>query len=63
MKTIKIDVSLPIYQSFQEYAARQDRTSSEVIRQALEEYYREHMVRTTSLRNRQPFSAGGTVTR
>jgi predicted transcriptional regulator len=61
MKTITINVSEPIYRSFQDYATREDRTTSELIRQAMEEFYREHMERKTSLRQRRPFSAGGAV--
>jgi predicted transcriptional regulator len=61
MKTITVNVSEPIYQSFQEYAEREDRTAAELIRQAMEEFYREHMERKTSLRKRRSWSAGGKI--
>ncbi len=40
MKTITINVSEPVYRDFQEYARRNDRTTSELIREAMEEYRR-----------------------
>lgn len=38
MKTITVNVSEPVYLDFQEYARQQDRTTSERIREAMEEY-------------------------
>jgi len=38
MKTITINVSEPVYREFKEYARRNDRTTSELIREAMERY-------------------------
>jgi hypothetical protein len=38
MKTITINVSEPTYRAFQDQARRQDRTASELIREAMEQY-------------------------
>ena len=38
MKTISINVSEPVYREFQRIAKAQDRTASELIRQAMEEF-------------------------
>jgi len=61
MKTITINVSEPVYRAFQEYASSEDRTASELIRQAMQDFYHRHLERRTSLRDRRPFSAGGSV--
>ncbi len=58
MKTITINVSEPIYRDFQAYAKAHDRTASELIRQAMEEYRKNHLQPNISLRNLQPVSMG-----
>lgn len=61
MKTITVNVSEPVYRDFQDYASRSDRKTSELIREAMEEYRRRHIERRTSLRNRIPVSVGGPI--
>jgi hypothetical protein len=56
MKTITINVSEPVYHDFQEYARQHDRTASEIIREAMEDY-RAHKIRQrTSLKDMRPVS-------
>lgn len=38
MKTVTINVSEPVYTDFQDYSRRVDRTTSELIREAMELY-------------------------
>jgi len=61
MKTITVNVSEPVYEEFQSFAAKVDRKTSELIREAMEEYRQEHMQRLTSLRNRRPAGVGGPI--
>ena len=61
MKTITVNVSEPVYDEFRAYAAKVDRKTSELIREAMEEYRRQHMNRQTSLRDRRPTSVGGPI--
>ena len=61
MKTITVNVSEPVYQDFQIYARKQDRTASELIREAMEQYRKAHMQRRTSLRDLRPASVGGPI--
>ena len=58
MKTITINVSEPVYRDFQLYAKTHDRTASELVRQAMEEYRRAHLQSGASLRDVQPVSVG-----
>ena len=58
MKTITINVSKPVYREFQEYARQLDRTASEVIREAMEEYRSRRIHRQTSLKDLRPVSVG-----
>ena len=58
MKTITVNVSEPVYRDFQAQAKAQDRTAAELIRQAMEEYRRNHMKPRTSLREVKPLSVG-----
>ena len=58
MKTITINVSEPVYTDFKEYAGRTDRTTSELIREAMEEYHANRIRSRTSLRESQPASLG-----
>ena len=60
MKTITFNVSEPVYREFQEYAKRNDRKASELIREAMERY-RDETIRdsgSASLRDLQPVSVG-----
>jgi predicted CopG family antitoxin len=61
MKTITINVSEPVYEDFQNYARKVDRKTSELIREAMEEYRKTHMSRSTSLRTRRPTDVGGPI--
>jgi len=61
MKTITINVSEPVYVEFQERARQMDRSASELIREAMDEYRQRHLARSTSLRDRRPASVGGPV--
>jgi predicted transcriptional regulator len=58
MKTITVNVSEPVYRDFQEYARQHDRTASEIIREAMEEYRSRKIHRQTSLRELRPVSIG-----
>ncbi len=58
MKTITLNVSEPVYHDFQVYAKEHDRTASELIRQAMDEFRRNHLKSSGSLRNLQPISVG-----
>lgn len=58
MKTITIKVSEPTYREFQQFAKQRDRSTSELIRQAMEEYRERHMRPRPSLRNIEPTSVG-----
>jgi len=61
MKPITANVSEPVYDEFRAYAAKVDRKTSELIREAMEEYRQQHMSRRTSLRDRRPTSVGGPI--
>jgi len=58
MKAITINVSDPVYKTFQEYAKEKDRTASELIREAMELYKAEKIDRKRSIRDLQPISVG-----
>lgn len=58
MKTITINVSEPVYRTFQEYARSVDRPTAEVIRQAMEEYRDRCIHRRTSMREVKPLRLG-----
>jgi hypothetical protein len=58
MKTITINVSEPVYREFQEYARRHDRTTSELIREAMEQYRLQKIHPRGTLRNLEPSSVG-----
>lgn len=61
MKTITINVSEPVYEDFRQFARKTDRKASELIREAMELYRKEHMQRRTSLKDRRPASVGGPI--
>ena len=58
MKTITINVSEPVYRDFKEHARVCDRTTSELIREAMEVYRNERIRPKRSLRDLQPLSLG-----
>lgn len=58
MKTITINVSEPVYQDFQRFARERDRTASELIREAMEDYRERRIVRSTTLADLSPVSVG-----
>ena len=58
MKTITVNVSEPIYREFQEYARKQDRTTAELIREAMEAYRQRWTARQGSLRDLKPLDLG-----
>ena len=58
MKTITINVSEPVYRDFQRFARARDRTASELIREAMEEFRERRIARSTTLADLSPVSAG-----
>jgi hypothetical protein len=58
MKTITVNVSEPLYVEFQEYAKRHDRTTAELIREAMEAYRQRWEERRGSLRDLSPLDLG-----
>ena len=61
MKAITINVSEPVYREFQEYARRHDRTTSELIREAMEQYRLQKIRPRGTLRDLQPSSVGAVL--
>jgi len=59
MKTITVNVSEPIYREFQEYARKHDRTTAELIREAMEAYRQRWAPRRGSLRELPALDLGG----
>jgi predicted transcriptional regulator len=58
MKAITINVSEPVYREFQRYASALDRTTSELIREAMEDYLDQKLKRRASLKDLEPVSLG-----
>ena len=58
MKAITVNVSEPLYVEFQEYAKRHDRTTAELIREAMEAYRQRWAERRGSLRDLAPLDLG-----
>jgi hypothetical protein len=58
MKTITINVSEPVYEEFQREAKNLGRTASELIREAMESYRRQHLRPQRDLRGFRPISLG-----
>ena len=58
MKTITINVSEPVYRDFQRFARARDRTASELIREAMEEFRERRIARSTTLADLSPVSVG-----
>jgi predicted CopG family antitoxin len=61
MKTITINVSDPVYQSFKQHAKANDRTASELIREAMERYRDEVIARKNSILSLAPISLGRVI--
>ena len=58
MKTITIHVAEDTYRAFQEQAARSNRSASELIRRAMDEYYRAHLAHGESIFDHGPIEVG-----
>ena len=58
MKTITLNVSEPVYADFQRHAQEQDRSTAELLREAMEDYRRAKIRPPRSLRDQQPVSVG-----
>ena len=58
MKTITVNVSEPVYRDFQRLARARDRTASELIREAMEDFRERRIARSTTLADLSPVSVG-----
>lgn len=58
MKTITVNVSEPVYRDFQRLAKAQDRSASQLIRQAMEDFRKRRIARSTTLADLNPVSVG-----
>jgi predicted transcriptional regulator len=58
MKAITVNVSEPVYREFQRYASALDRTTSELIREAMEDYLDQKLKRRASMKDLEPISLG-----
>jgi hypothetical protein len=58
MKTITINVSEPVYEEFRRASKSQGRPTSELIREAMDHYRREHLRPRRDLRSFRPRSTG-----
>ena len=58
MKPITINVSEPVYRDFQRFARARDRTASELIREAMQEFRERRIARSTTLADLHPVSVG-----
>lgn len=58
MKTITINVSEPVYEDFRRASQRLDRPTSELIREAMEQYRRERLRPRGDLKAFRPRSLG-----
>ena len=61
MKAITINVDDGVYQDFSREAQRLKRPTAELIRQAMERFREQRLIRRTSLRDIRPYDAGGAV--
>lgn len=61
MKTITVNVSEPVYADFQRFAEQQDRATSELIREAMENYRQSKIRPARSLRDSRPVSVGAVL--
>lgn len=58
MKTITINVSEPVYEDYRRASRSQGRSTSELIREAMESYRRQHLRSRGDLRGLRPRSLG-----
>ena len=58
MKTITINVSEPVYEDFRRASKSLGRPTSELIREAMENYRRDRLRPRHDLRNLRPYSLG-----
>jgi hypothetical protein len=58
MKTITVNVSEPVYEEFRRASRAMGRPTSELIREAMEQYRREHLRPRRDLRGFRPRSLG-----
>ncbi len=58
MKVITINVSEPVYREFMDYARAHDRKTSELIREAMEDYLERRMRKVSSFKDLVPLSLG-----
>lgn len=58
MKSISLNVSDPVYKIFQAESARRDRPTSELIREAMEDYVKNRVSPSHSLADLKPLSLG-----
>ena len=58
MRAITIKVSEPVYSEFKRYAEEHDRTASELIREAMEEYLERRLHAGARLADLAPLSLG-----
>jgi hypothetical protein len=61
MKTITINVSEPVYAEFRRAAKALGRPTSELIREAMEAYRRDHLLPRRDLRGFRPRSLGAVL--
>ena len=61
MKTITIHVPEEIYRAYQDHAAQTRQSASELIRNAMEEYYHSHLARSGSVFDGEPTPMGQTL--
>ncbi len=61
MKTITVNVSDAIYLDFARESKKERRPTAALIRQAMSEFHKKHLMGHTSLRDRKPANAGGVV--
>ncbi len=61
MKTITINVSEPVYADFRHASKRLDRPTSELIREAMEQYRTAHLQPRGDLRSFRPRSLGAVL--
>ncbi len=58
VKAITINVSEPVYREFKQFAAEHDRTTSELIREAMEDFLDQKLKPGTTLGDLAPVSLG-----
>jgi metal-responsive CopG/Arc/MetJ family transcriptional regulator len=62
MRTITVNVSEPVYEDFQRASRRLGRPTSELIREAMEDYRRERLRSRNNRRDFRPRSLGAVLT-